>query len=115
MLMKRARETVADKMAARCSTTAESHRCRAYDEDLRWRMVYQREALQYTYQEIASNLNVDVSTAWRTVQLFRNTGSVTKKKYNKDTLPHRKINESVLFVILQIVLERPGVYLREIQ
>ena len=95
-------------------SSAESHRCSAYDEDLRWRMVYQRHALKYTYQRIASNLNVDISTVWRTVQLFINTGNVSKKRYNKDNLP-RKINESILFVILQVVLERPGVYLREIQ
>ena len=95
-------------------SSAESHRCSAYDEDLRWRMVYQRHALKYTYQRIASNLNVDISTVWRTVQLFINTGNVSKKRYNKDNLP-RKINESILFVILQVVLERPGIYLREIQ
>ena len=96
------------------SRSAESLRCSAYDEDLRWRMVYQREALGYTYQRIASNLSVDPSTVWRTVRLFHNTGSVSKKRYNKDNLP-RKINDSILFVILQVVLETPGIFLREIQ
>ena len=94
--------------------SAESHRCSAYQDDLRWRMVYQREALGYTYQRIARNLNVDTSTVWRTVQLFQNTGNVSKKKYNTDNIT-RKVNESVLFVILQVVLDHPGVYLREIQ
>ena len=74
----------------------ETCRCSAYHDDLRWRMVYQREALGYTYQRIAANLNVDTSTVWRTVQLFLNTGGVSKKKYNKDNLP-RKVNESILF------------------
>ena len=92
----------------------ETCRCSAYHDDLRWRMVYQREALGYTYQRIAANLNVDTFTVWRTVQLFLNTGGVNKKKYNKDNLP-RKVNESVLFLILQVVLDHPGVYLREIQ
>ena len=54
----------------------ETCRCSAYHDDLRWRMVYQREAL--------GNLNVDTSTVWRTVQLFLNTGGMSKKKYNKD-------------------------------
>ena len=94
--------------------SAESYRSSAYHDDLRWRMVYQREALGYTYQRIAANLNVDTSTVWRTLQLFLNTGYVSKKEYNKDKLP-RKVNESVLFVILQVVLDHPGVYLREIQ
>ena len=76
--------------------------------------MYQREALGYTYQRVAENLNVDTSTVWRTVQLFLNTGGVSKKEYSKDNLP-RKVNESILFVILQVVLDHPGVYLREIQ
>ena len=76
--------------------------------------MYQREALGYTYQRVAENLNVDTSTVWRTVQLFLNTGGVSKKEYSKDNLP-RKMNESILFVILQVVLDHPGVYLREIQ
>lgn len=76
--------------------------------------MYQREALGCTYQRIAENLNVDTSTVWRTVQLFLNTGGVSKKEYSKDNLP-RKVNESILFVILQVVLDHSGVYLREIQ
>ena len=59
-------------------------------------------------------MNVDTSTVWRTLQLFLNTGNVSKKEYNKDKLP-RKVNESVLFAILQVVLNHPGIYLREIQ
>ena len=56
-------------------------------------------------------LNVDTSTVWRTVQLFLNTGSVSKKEYSKDNLP-RKVSESILFVILQVVLDHPRVYLK---
>ena len=78
--------------------SAESYQYSAYQDDLRWRMVYQREALGCTYQRIAENLNVDTSTVWRTVQLFLNTGGVSKKEYSKDNLP-RKVNESILFVI----------------
>ena len=46
--------------------SCESLRCSAYDEDLRWRMVWQRMSLNYTYQEIGLNLNVDASTVYRT-------------------------------------------------
>ena len=94
--------------------SAETHRCSAYHDDLRWRMIYQRESLGYTYQQIASNLNVDTTTVWRTVQLFHDTGVVSKRKYNKDNLP-RKVNESVSLMILHVVLDHPGIYLREIQ
>ena len=40
----------------------QTDRTQAYDEELRWRMVYQRYALELTYREIATNLNVDPST-----------------------------------------------------
>ena len=36
--------------------SCEPHRGRAYDADLKWRMVYQREMLGLTYEEIATNL-----------------------------------------------------------
>ena len=65
--------------AMRAMASAESYRCSAYQDDLRWRMVYQREALGYTYQMIAANLNVDTSTMWRMIKLFLNTGGVSKK------------------------------------
>ena len=94
--------------------TIEPFRVRAYGEDLRWRMVYQCEALGYSYQKIATNLCVDASTVWRTVQLFQQTGSVEKKKYSRGNLP-RKVNGTIQLVVLHTVLEQPGLYLREIQ
>ena len=54
----------------------------AYSEDLRWWMVWQKSILGYTYEQVASNLNVDKSTVWRTVKLFDETGDVTKKSYS---------------------------------
>ena len=59
-------------MAYSCETKQSS----AYGDDLRWRMVWQREVLGHGYQIIAQNLNVDASTVWRTVKLFRDSGSV---------------------------------------
>ncbi len=95
-------------------TTIEPYRVRAYDTDLRWRMVYQREALGHSYKKIATSLCVDTSTVWRTVQQFQRTGSVAKRKYNRDNLP-RKVNGTIQLVVLHTVLEHPGIYLREIQ
>ena len=40
-----------------------------------------------SFPEIATNLNVDQSTAKRIVNLFHATGSVTKKSYDKSNLP----------------------------
>ena len=55
-------------------------------------MVWQKEILGYKYCDIANNLNVDVSTVWRTVKLFKECGSVEKNvtlvvKYFKSSLP----------------------------
>ena len=50
----------------------------AYDEDLRWKMVWQCEGLGHTYSAIAENWNVDKSTTMRTLNLFRNTGQIKK-------------------------------------
>ena len=39
-------------------TSCEPGHHSAYREDLRWRIVWQREVLGYKYGQIASNLNV---------------------------------------------------------
>ena len=90
----------------------------AYDEDLRWRMVYQYCALELTYREIASNLHVDPSTVQRVVQRFEQSGTVTKDAYPKGHNHPSQILTEVdeLFIIhLVLVLGRPSIYLREIQ
>ena len=94
--------------------SCEPKRCSAYSHDLRWRMVYERQALGLTYQSIGTNLHVDPSTVHRTVEIFLNTGTVDKKMYNVDNLP-RKLNDIMQLIILQLVLDRPGILLREIQ
>ena len=76
--------------------------------------MYQRKALGFSYKKIATNLGVDISTAWRIVKQFQHTGSVTKKQYNRDNLP-RKVNHTIELIVLHVVLEHPGIYLREIQ
>ena len=85
-------------------------------DDLRWRIVYQRMALGFSYKKIATNLGVDITTVWRIVQQFRiqHTGTVTIKQYNRDNLP-RKVNHTIELVVLHVVLEHLGIYLREIQ
>lgn len=61
--------------------------------------------------QIASNLNVDVSTVWRIVKPFQEAGSVDKKEYDK---AYRKLTTPLQLIRLHLMLERPGVYLREI-
>ena len=71
------------------STSCESKHSSAYSEDLHWRIVYQREGLGLSYKRIAVNLSIDPSTVRRTVKLFNDTGSVSKKKYDKSGLTHK--------------------------
>ena len=96
--------------------SCERNRKVAYSEDLRWRMVWQKSILGYTYEQVASNLNVDKSTVWRTVKLFDETGDVTKKSYSYSLgKSPRKLTRPVELTILHVVLSRPGIYLREIK
>ncbi len=76
--------------------------------------MYQKYGLGLSHADVAANLNVDQSTVKRTVKLFDTTGSVTKKPYDTSELP-RKVTKVVQFFILQLVLQRPGIMLREIQ
>lgn len=96
------------------SMSCEPGRSSAYSEDMRWRMVWQREALGYTYGQIAQNLCVDKSTVSRTLELFYTTGSVSKRPYPKDKA-FRKVTMPAQLLILQLVLDKPGIYLHEIQ
>ena len=59
--------------------SCEKGRTSAYSEDLRWRMVWQSQALSIPSATVAKNLGVDISTVKRTVSLFQRTGQVGKK------------------------------------
>ena len=96
-------------MACSCEPGQKS----AYSNDLRWRMIWQREVLGYKYQTVAANLNVDLSTVWRVVKLFQNFGSVDKKHYSRSV--SQKLTPPLELHLLHCVLMNPGIYLREIQ
>lgn len=98
---------------SRPSTSYEPSRTKAYDSDLRWRMIYQLTVQNYSLQEVSKNLGVSLSTVCRVRKLFDTTGSVDKQKY-----PVRLLGKSLTtydeFAILELVLQRPGIYLHEI-
>ncbi len=95
-------------------TSSEPHRTDAYSDDLRWRMVWQCEGLGYSMTQVARNLSVDKSTVSRTLKLFFATGSVAKKIYPKEKA-FRMITTPAQVFILNLVVDRPGIYLKEIQ
>ena len=43
--------------------SGEPGRTKAYDDELRWRIVYQRYAMDLNYREIANNVNVRLREA----------------------------------------------------
>ena len=94
--------------------SCEPRRASAYIKDLRFRMIWQKEALGLTYSQIADNLGVDKSTVQRTVTLFESTGSLKKRPYPKEKV-RRKLPSLAELFILDLVVQNPGIYLHEIQ
>ena len=94
--------------------SCEPSRTKAYNEDLRWKVVWQSEGLGLTQAKIAENLSVDRSTVSRILSLFHHTGNVSKKVYSKENV-FRKLTEPAQILILKLVVSKPGIYLKEIQ
>ena len=95
------------------ATSCQPSRSSAYSEDIRWRVVWQSEALGYSPIEVAENLNIDVSTVRRVVSKFSTTGTVSKQPYPTERA-FRVITEPVKLFIITLLLEKPGILLREI-
>ena len=96
------------------SFSCEPSRKSPYHQDIRWRMVWQRKVLGLKLSEVAKNLCVDTSTVCRIIAKFDATGDVVKKKYScydRNT----KLSKPIQLVILQFVVNKPDVYLCEIQ
>lgn len=72
-------------------------------------MVWQREVLGLKLAEVATNLNVDVSTVYRINKLFYNTGCVIKHPYPRDKRPTKKLTEA------PPPIKEPYLYLRELK
>ena len=65
-------------------TSCEPAHCSAYSNDLRWRMVWQTEALEHSNEQAAKNLGVDKSTVSQIQHKFLISDSIEKKAYPKD-------------------------------
>ena len=91
-------------------TSCERRHTSAYSDDLRWRVIWQREGLGYTYSKIAKNLCIDAN---RILRLLLRSGSVSKRKYPSDR-SFRKLTKPAELFILNILLMRPGIMLLEI-
>ena len=94
--------------------SCESKRTKDYDADLRWRMVYQIQALNKSYKEAGECLNVDPSTVWGINSIFESTGDVGKKKYPSNQAL-QKLTDIDKLICLELVIDSPGIYLTEIR
>ena len=92
----------------------ERQRTSPYSEDLRWRIVWQKEALGLKTSEVAARLGVDPRTVRRITRKFKLTGCITKK-HPVCSHPLRKLSSPVQFNIANLILQRQGIYLHEIQ
>lgn len=93
-------------------TTAQPQRTSPYSDELRWRMVYQYYGLKLRYRQIAANLNVDVSTVCRVINRYEETGDVSKKGHPQGHDHHlKKLTPTDEFLILELVAEKPGIYI----
>ena len=76
----------------------------------------QNFVLRLDNKSISSNLCVDTFTIHRVVSRFNKCGIVTNKlKIVSEDCRETKLTKSAELTILNMVLQKPGIYLREIQ
>ena len=96
--------------------SCEPQRTAAHDEDLRWRAVYQRYALQLSYRKIAENLNIDTATVHCIIDQFDATNSVRRTSYPRGESHFlQKMTNIDALVLIEAVITQPGIYLHELQ
>ena len=95
--------------------SCEKKRCTAYNSDLRWRMIWQKEVLGHNYRSIGRHLNVDPSTVCRIVHCFNITGSVAPNSHPKPSSERMIVSSTVQLIIFTLLLSKPGIYSQEMQ
>ena len=85
----------------------------AYAVDLRWRIVWTYLAHHTSMKDIAELFQVCEESVWRYVTLSLQTGQVEARKQRHG--PPTLLGEYERLVILQIILENPGIYLNEVR
>ena len=93
--------------------SAESSRRKPYGNDLRWRIVYQCIALNLTFERIARNLNVGVSTAFRIYRRFERTGDI-EPTICKTRRELRMLDDQSELYVIGVVMANPSLYLAEL-
>ena len=77
--------------------------------------MWQRIAMDLSFQQISRRLNIDPSTAFRIYNLFKITGDVQPKlKKGVRRKEARIMDESLELFVIGLIIEKPGLYLSEI-
>ena len=85
----------------------------SYSNDLRWRIVWLNVFLEVTAQNVAKVMHVSERTVYRYAERFRVTGDVWPSV--KRNSPAQLLCEFEELLLIQLILARPGIYLRELQ
>ena len=94
------------------ATSAEPQRRKAYDCDLRWQMIYQQLACELNYKDITRNLDVSMSTVYRTYKLFETTGAVQPSLCHERAT--KKLDVHAEMYVVGLVMQSPTMYLTEL-
>ena len=84
-----------------------------YSVDIRWRIVWLYVTQEGTPNEIAHLMNVSERSVWRYISLFEHTGDVTPTVQRHG--PHKLLGGFEQLTILRLILQCPGIFLREHQ
>ena len=63
--------------------SAEPGRKAPYSKDIRWRVVWQKTAMELSFRQVSRNLNISIGTAYNIFRLFERSGSVSPTKPDK--------------------------------
>ena len=85
----------------------------SYSVDLRWRVVWLRLVHDMTTGSIAREMCISESSVKRYLALFQRTGDVTPTPQRRGT--ERLMGDFEQIVLLQLISENIGIYLRELQ
>ena len=85
-------------------SSAERGRRKAYANDLRWRMVYQRIGMHLRIKEIAENFNVSTATAYRVNARFGRTEEVDPEDLQRRRPDLRRLDERSKIYMVGLVL-----------
>ena len=84
-----------------------------YCTDLRWRAVWLHLIRKLSCAEIADLLFMSQRSVLRYVELYHSTGDVEPVKQRHG--PEQLLSDSEERIILQFMIDRPGIYLAELQ